>query len=171
MVVKYPSTSVPLWLLWQLFGYVMEAHLHTHEGEERHSDRQKSPANALSWLLPSAHQRPIFPKPKGPQGHSVRPGNQIRGFEEGTPLGATAWAVPREPLSRCETREDESNLEHFSNWGGVAPWGCGTHYGCRGRAAWDCTRLITGCPGEEPRVGKGMELVDLGRNKCGKTEE
>lgn len=98
MVVKYPSTSVPLWLLWQLFGYVMEAHLHTHEGEERHSDRQKSPTNALSWLLPSAHQRPIFPKPKGAQGHSVRPGNQIRGLEEGDPSGGRCLGCPQRAL-------------------------------------------------------------------------
>lgn len=38
--------------------------------------------------------------------------------------------------------------------------------GCRGRASWHCTRLITGCCGELT-VGKGWSL---GRNKHGKIE-
>ena len=34
----------------------------------------------------------------------------------------------------------------------------------------DCTGLIMGCLGEELKVGKGMDLGDMGRNKSGKVE-
>lgn len=32
----------------------------------------------------------------------------------------------------------------------------------------NCTGLITGCLKEEPKVGKGRNLSDIGRNKSGK---
>jgi len=42
--------------------------------------------------------------------------------------------------------------------------------GCSGRTFQDCTICITGCLGEEPKVGKRIELVDLGTN-MGKQRE
>lgn len=43
--------------------------------------------------------------------------------------------------------------------------------GGRGRTFGDCTGLITGSLGEEPKTGKGMDLGDLMRNECGKIKE
>ena len=39
-----------------------------------------------------------------------------------------------------------------------------------GGAFWDRTGLLMGCLEEEPRAGKGVDLVDMGRNKHGKIE-
>jgi len=38
--------------------------------------------------------------------------------------------------------------------------------GCKGRSFWDCTGFIR-CVEEESKVGKGMDLGDLGSNKYG----
>lgn len=40
--------------------------------------------------------------------------------------------------------------------------------GCRGRAFGDCTRLNTGCLGEEAKMGKGRDQGGLERKKHGK---
>lgn len=37
-----------------------------------------------------------------------------------------------------------------------------------GRAFWDCTRLIMGHLGQEPKAGKGRDQGDTGMSKCGK---
>lgn len=41
---------------------------------------------------------------------------------------------------------------------------------CSGRAFGDCTRLIMGHLGKEPKMKEVMDLGDLGRIKCGKVE-
>ena len=40
----------------------------------------------------------------------------------------------------------------------------------KGRAFGDCTELTIGCYRKEAKVGKGMDLGDLGSNKCGNIE-
>lgn len=112
---------------------------------------------------------PAHPRPEGAQGR-CQSRNRIRGSEEGTPRGAAARTVPRQPLSRCETHGDETNPKHLLPERGGCAWGCGTCCGMWGRAVWGCTRLLMGCSRDEPNMGKGMELSDLGRNKCGKIE-
>lgn len=41
---------------------------------------------------------------------------------------------------------------------------------CMGRAFWDCTRVVRGRLGEEPKAGEGRDQGGLGRNKCVKIE-
>lgn len=41
----------------------------------------------------------------------------------------------------------------------------------QGKSILGYTKLSMGCLEDEPKVGKGMVLADLWRNKCGKIEE
>jgi len=78
------------------------------------------------------------------------------------------------PVSGCETQHDESTSDHLLDREVSLPRGAQHTMGCRGRAFGDCTGLTMACLQEEPtarKAGKGMDLHDLGRNKCEKTEE
>jgi len=42
---------------------------------------------------------------------------------------------------------------------------------CMGRALWDCTRVVRGCLGEEPKAGEERNQGGLERNKYGKIDK
>jgi len=91
-------------------------------------------------------------KPTGAQGHNGRQGPKPTTPEEGTPhLGQ---GLDPAPGSRCENHLNESSRAPLS----ITFWTKGCCLGvqhimeCRGKAVWDCTGLIIGCLGEEPKV-------------------
>lgn len=46
----------------------------------------------------------------------------------------------------------------------------GHSMGCKGRASWNCTRLIMGCLRKESKVREGRDQGCLGRSKREKIE-
>lgn len=49
--------------------------------------------------------------------------------------------------------------------------GKGITKGCREKTSWDCRRLIMGCLGGAPKVGKGRDQGGLARNRHGREKE
>lgn len=109
----------------------------------------------------SAHQTPI------PQAQ--------RSTEAPGQAGTQAKGCPKKvsaPASRYDTHHDGPRgppPDPLLYWW-VAAWGVGYVTGCQGGAFLDCIKLIMGCLGKIPEVGKGMDLNYLGRNNCGKRE-
>ena len=83
--------------------------------ENRDTVTGRRAQNALSWLLPSAHHRPVSPSLKEHRGMVSDQETKVGAWRKGPPPGAAAWSVPGEPLFKCETHEDESNPEHLSD--------------------------------------------------------
>lgn len=71
-----------------------------------------------------------------------------------------------ELASRGDTHQREPPSAAPSLWDkGETLLGAWDIVGCRRGAACDCTRLLVGCLGEEPKVGKGRDQGRLGINK------
>lgn len=94
----------------------MEGDLHTYE-EQSHGDGQKSPGDALSWLLP----QPIRPHRARGRCESR---SRIGGSEEGTPTGRCPGRAQSAPV-QVWTHRDESNPEHLLPDTGGCAWGVG----------------------------------------------
>ena len=130
-----------------------------------------NPTNTLLWLLPGPSQEPsaLLHKHRGTRAG----GNPYQGLRGRDTLSQPLQSCPRRvsvPVSRHENHHDESILEYLSDCWGLLPRGVEHNMGQRGREFWDCTGLIMGCLGEEPKARKEMDLGDLGRNECGKIE-
>ena len=103
-------------------------------------------------------------------------GTQITGSEKGTSYPDSSQGCHRRlngPISGVKPimmSEGESRLWHLLDQWELLPKGRGHIMGCRGPACWECTGLVLGSLGEEPKAEKVVDLDDLGRNTCVRME-
>lgn len=117
---------------------LLKAHFHIHRGAQGHVDIQESP------------------------------NNQVRGGQ--------ARSSPREPQpheawhgGKSNTTSSQTQNSVCRRLRGLQPRVRGHMMGCIiGRALGDCTRVIMGHLGQEPKARKGKAQDNTGMSKCGK---
>lgn len=87
------------------------------------------------------------PSPQPQRSTGAQVGTQTKDPEKGAP------SPGQSPQSLCPVSRHTKGVAAHS-------------VGCRGKPVWDPTGLPMRCLGEEPKVGQGRSLGDLGRNKC-----
>ena len=161
-----------------------KARLHTHTGVQRDNSRWGSPNNTLPGYFHAYHRghqpiKGVCPQARGVQGYNAKQGPKSKTPKKQTPclrpppdpkLSTKAFT----PLYRCDTHHHKPSGAAFgiTFWtkGEFLPSSVGHVIERRGKAFWDCTGLIMGYLGDQPKEGKGKDLGDLGRSKCRKIE-